>query len=107
MPEQRIKSRQYSVVVKAHIRERKLRSWKIRDVPELGRGEGFPRRVNGRFLGDGLQHAATAPLPAALVECGRSSSPTPTGKRSRTSISRTSSAGPGLWTVTSSVPSMG
>ena len=59
MPEQRTKSPQYSVVVKAHNRERKLWSWEIRGVPELGAklyGEDFPSESAAKLAGEKALH---------------------------------------------------
>jgi hypothetical protein len=59
MSEQRTKSRQYSVVVKAHGRDRKLWSWQIRGVPELGAklyGEGFPSESAAKLAGEKALH---------------------------------------------------
>jgi hypothetical protein len=55
MPEQPAKAPQYSVAVKAHGRERKLWSWEIRRVPELGAnlyGEGFPSESAAKLAGE-------------------------------------------------------
>jgi hypothetical protein len=55
MPEQPAKAPQYSVAVKAHDRERKLWSWEIRRVPELGAnlyGEGFPSESAAKLAGE-------------------------------------------------------
>lgn len=55
MPEQPAKAPRYSVAVKAHGRERKLWSWEIRRVPELGvnlYGEGLPSESAAKIAGE-------------------------------------------------------
>jgi hypothetical protein len=56
MPEQRTKSRQYSVIVKALS---KLWSWEIRGIPELGAklyGDGFPSESAANLAGEKALH---------------------------------------------------
>ena len=59
MSEQRTKSHQYSVVVKAHVGGRKLWSWEIRRIPELGAklyGKDFHSEQAAKLAGEKALH---------------------------------------------------